>query len=93
MSRRRFEDDDQDDDWGNEGSWDDDLDEDPDDDDDNTVPCPHCRRQILEEAERCPYCERYLSDEDTVTFTKPWWVIITSLVLLYVMYRSIVGGW
>lgn len=89
LSRRRFEDDDKDDDWDND-SWDDDLDEDLDDD---TIPCPHCRRQIHEDAERCPYCEQYLSDEDTVRFTKPGWVIVTALVLLYVMYRSIAGGW
>ena len=37
----------------------------PDDwDDEPTMPCPHCRREILEDAERCPYCERYLSRED-----------------------------
>ena len=37
----------------------------PDDwDDEPTIPCPHCRREILEDAERCPYCERYLSKED-----------------------------
>lgn len=91
MSRRRFADDEAEDDWDDEASWDDDLDEDPADD--NTVPCPHCRRQIHEDAERCPYCERYLSDEDTVTFQKPWWVVVGALVCLYIMYRSIVGGW
>ena len=31
----------------------------PDDDDDSaTVPCPYCKREIHEDAERCPHCER-----------------------------------
>src|SRR5262249_21368463 len=37
----------------------------PDDwDDEPTMPCPHCRREVREDAERCPYCEHYLSKED-----------------------------
>lgn len=92
LGRRQYAEDDADDDWDDEASWDDDLNEDPDEDD-NTVPCPHCRRQIHEEAEQCPYCERYISEEDTVTFGKPWWVVVGAVVCLYVMYRSIVGGW
>ena len=34
-----------------------DLDWPEDEDEDPTVPCPYCHREILEEAERCPYCE------------------------------------
>lgn len=34
------------------------------DDEPETVPCPYCRREIVEDAERCPYCENYISAED-----------------------------
>lgn len=78
--------------------WDDDdpgMVRDPEDDDDwpddwddePTMPCPHCRREILEDAERCPYCEHYLSREDAPRERKPWWIIVGVIVCLYVVYR------
>jgi hypothetical protein len=60
----------------------------PDDwDDDPTIPCPHCRREILEDAERCPYCERYLSRDDAPRPRKPWWIVAGVIVCLYMVYR------
>ncbi len=59
----------------------------PDDDDEPTIPCPHCRREILEDAERCPYCEHYLSREDAPPGRKPWWVVVGVIACLYVVYR------
>ena len=78
----RFRDDrDEDDD-----AWDDDSEADADlrddDDDDPTVPCPFCRRDILEDTPRCPYCERYLSPDDFARRSKPLWVLITAAVCL-----------
>lgn len=61
------------DDWDEEG---DDSDEEP------TVPCPYCRREILEDTPRCPYCERYVSAEDHAGPRKPAWVVFTALVCL-----------
>jgi len=55
-SRHRDEDED---DWE-----DDEADLGDDSDDEPTVPCPYCRREILEDSPRCPYCERYISAED-----------------------------
>jgi hypothetical protein len=78
------------------GPWDDDLGldedlEDPDDreedDEDSTISCPHCRREIHEDSERCPYCESYLSKEDAPPARKPWWIIIGVVACLYVVYR------
>jgi hypothetical protein len=66
--------------------WDDDEDdigEDSDDwDDEPTVPCPYCRREILEDSPRCPYCERYISEKDHAAPRKPVWVILTALFCL-----------
>jgi hypothetical protein len=68
--------------------WDD---HDVDDDDEPTIPCPYCRREIHEDAQRCPHCERYLSDEDAPLQRKPWWIIAGTLACLYIFYRWIVG--
>ncbi len=63
---------------------DDDLYDDvPDDsDDEQTIPCPSCRRDIFEDSPRCPYCERYISEEDRTRSSYPIWVIATALVSL-----------
>lgn len=72
--------------------WDDDYEDDLDDeeDDEPTVPCPYCGREIHEDAQRCPWCEKYISAEDAPPARKPWWIIIGVIVCLYVIYRWIV---
>ena len=78
-------------------SDDDDLDEDDfgddvdDTDDEPTVPCPYCRREILEDLNRCPYCERYLSREDAPPARKPWWLVVGVVACLYVILRWTIG--
>ncbi len=62
--------------------WDEEADDDDDSGDEPTVPCPYCRREILEDTPRCPYCERYISAEDHAAPSKPAWVIVTALVCL-----------
>jgi len=76
-----------------EESWEDDADDDLDDaddddlddDDDHTMPCPHCGADIYEDAVRCPVCERYLTQEEIRTTSKPRWVIVTAAVVLGAM--------
>ncbi len=68
-----------------EADWDD------EDHDEPTVPCPYCKRQILEDSPRCPYCEQYISEEDAPSSRKPVWIIIGALLCLYVVYRWIMG--
>lgn len=58
------------------------------DDDEPTIPCPYCRREILEDTPRCPHCEHYLSAEDAPAARMPPWVLLTALVCL-----GIVGWW
>lgn len=83
MPRRQAEDEEWDEDES-DGEDDDEADDDP------TIPCPYCLRQIHEDAQRCPYCERYISDEDAPPARKPWWIILGTLVSLYIVYRWIV---
>ena len=73
-----YRDDDEDDDWDPE----DDGDFGDDSDDEPTVPCPYCRREILEDVPQCPYCERFISAEDHAGPKKPVWIIATALVCL-----------
>ena len=80
MTAFRHQDDD--DDW--ETDWDGgpDDDEAEADDDEPTIECPSCRREILEDSPRCPYCEQYLSAEDHASPRRPMWVIVTAIVCL-----------
>lgn len=65
--------------------WDADAEDDVDDSDEEpTVPCPYCRREILEDVPQCPYCERYISTEDDAQPGKPLWVVVTAVVCLAV---------
>jgi hypothetical protein len=81
-----------------EDDWEDDSEADEgddfdvsDDDDDATIPCPYCGRSIHEEAERCPHCEQYISEEDAVPSRKPWWLLVGVAAGLYAVYRLIAG--
>jgi hypothetical protein len=62
-----------------------------DDEDESTIPCPYCKQYIHEDAERCPRCERYISVEDSRPPRKSWWIIIGTLICLFIVYRWIVG--
>jgi hypothetical protein len=74
--------------------WDaDDLDDfgDESEDDEPTVPCPYCRREILEDAPRCPHCERFISAEDHAGPGRPLWVVVTALLCLGIAIWWAVG--
>ena len=58
---------------------------DGDDDLDETVPCPHCRADVYEDAERCPRCGKYLSREDSPR-RHPWWVVAGALACLAMVF-------
>lgn len=71
------------DDDDNDDDWDDGIDSQDDDlSDELTIPCPSCRREIFEDSPRCPYCERYLSEEDRTWPSQPAWIVATALVCL-----------
>lgn len=66
--------------------WDDDQEDDESaweaGDEEPTVPCPHCRQEMLEDSPRCPHCERYISAEDHAAPGRPAWVVITAVLCL-----------
>ena len=79
-----------DNDWQDDSSDDDsehDLGEGFDSDEEPTIPCPWVRRDILEDCDRCPHCEQYLSSEDAPLPRKPLWVTAGALLCLYAVYR------
>jgi hypothetical protein len=91
---RYDDDDDLDDDNFDDGDLDDGYGEDYDvdeDEDDVTIPCPYCRRQIHEDAERCPYCEQYISAEDAPAQAKPWWIVLGVVLCLVVLLWWVVA--
>lgn len=76
MNVSRDQDEDEEDWDDDEADYGDEADEEP------TIPCPYCRREILEDSPRCPHCERYISAEDHAARRKPLWVILTALICL-----------
>lgn len=81
------EDDDWDDDEPEYGDGSDDVDE------ELTIPCPYCRRDILEDSPWCPYCERYISAEDHAPPQKPLWIIATALICLGIAIWWVLAAW
>lgn len=55
------------------------------------IPCPYCKRPIHEESQRCPHCGNYITEEDAAPARKPWWIVVGTLFLFYVVYRWIAG--
>jgi uncharacterized paraquat-inducible protein A len=43
--------------------------------------CPHCRKMIVEDAERCPHCGEYVSPGDA-PLSRPAWILIAAIILL-----------
>ena len=59
-----------------------------DGDEDTTQPCPYCRRDIHDDAVRCPYCENYLSCEDEPAGQRSKWFYLALFLCL-----AIAVGW
>ena len=57
----------------------------PDEEDQtDTLECPHCHEQVHEQAERCPECGWYISEEDAPPARKPTWIVIGFILALIV---------
>ena len=79
--------DEKDDEWP--GNDDDDDDEPNNDDDEGYVPCPHCGQTMLEAADYCPSCRRWITTEDLPAKPRPGWIVIIVLILLVTIVFSV----
>jgi hypothetical protein len=63
-----------------------------DDDGPATVACPHCGAEIIEDSERCPRCESYVSREDAPRGDNSavWWILMILALFAAGMW---VFGW
>jgi hypothetical protein len=61
-----------------------------DDDSDDLIECPYCGEQIYEGSERCPHCEKYLSEEDAPS-RKPLWIVVCGLLALGAALTWVLG--
>ncbi len=87
--------DDPEDDPEDDDDWDDD--DLPDgvyhDEDEPTVPCPHCRAEVLEDAQYCGKCENYISKEDAPREPRSrFWVVMMLFALLAALAWVAGGG-
>lgn len=73
-----------------------DASEDPDVDDAdwNTDPaqilCPYCKREISEDAQRCPYCGMYPFGADAPRPARPWWWWAALILLLLLLITWVI---
>jgi hypothetical protein len=51
-------------------------------DDPETVRCPFCGREVVEEADLCPRCGNFIGGDDRTTRTHSRWIVVTAVVLL-----------
>jgi hypothetical protein len=59
-----------------------------DDENDHYIPCPYCGETMLEAADYCPACERWISNEDLPPKRHPWWIVAVILVLIAAVLLS-----
>ena len=52
---------------------------------DEFAPCPYCSALIYEDAERCPECGKYISEEDAPS-RPPKWVWITVVICVVLIF-------
>jgi hypothetical protein len=75
-------------DWpGNDNDYDDIA----NDDDEGYVPCPHCGETMLEAADYCPSCRRWITTEDRPEKPRPGWMVILILILLFTIVFSVLS--
>lgn len=49
------------------------------------VLCPYCRREISEDADRCPFCGSYVLVNDPPTHREWWWIAALILLVLLIL--------
>ena len=60
--------------------------------DESYLPCPHCGETMLEDADYCPSCDRWMTDGDTTQPRSSLWVIVVAALLLAFLLTSVLRG-
>jgi DNA-directed RNA polymerase subunit RPC12/RpoP len=53
---------------------------DDEEDETPTVPCPHCRREVPDFADRCPYCGEWIVQSSGAPAGRSAWFILIVLI-------------
>ncbi|HEX8324288.1 MAG TPA: hypothetical protein VF595_10280 [Tepidisphaeraceae bacterium] len=64
--------------------------DDADDENDVLDPCPNCKKLMYDDAEQCPYCGHYVTEETAPT-SHAKWVTVTALICLVVAILMALG--
>ena len=56
----------------------------------DTVVCPSCKSDVYEEAEQCPRCGEYLTQERAVG-RWPWWVMVGIVLAMLIAVIFVVS--
>jgi predicted nucleic acid-binding Zn ribbon protein len=59
--------------------------EEDDQDSGDLKPCPYCRKPVYEQAEVCPHCGSFISDEDAPRHKSLWMVIGVAICILLIL--------
>lgn len=68
---------------------DDDEQEWQDEDESSYIPCPNCGETMLEDAEYCPACDRWITSEDQPQKRQSWWIVVIILALIATMIFTV----
>jgi hypothetical protein len=71
---------------GDDEDWTPDDDEEWVPDEEATAECPRCHEPVFDQAERCPHCGWYISEEDVQPSRRPWWVVLGVVLALVAVY-------
>ncbi len=64
-----------------------------DSDDPDFVRCRYCRKMICEDAEQCPHCGSYISQEDAPPAKPRWFIIVAVVTILAILVVWVIKGW
>ena len=62
-----------------------------DDEDDGYIPCPHCGESMLEAADYCPSCDKWITSEDLPSKSHSWWIVAIVFIVAGMILLSAIG--
>lgn len=64
-----------------------DSEDDADDESTDTLPCPHCRKDVVEDSPWCPHCGNYLHREENMPRRSGW----IGVVFIILVVATVIG--